>query len=64
MKRKKLSAVLFDREMTQRQLARKAGLPESYISYYMRGKFVFDAVQKAKIAVVLDMKPDEIFEGQ
>ena len=61
-KRKKLSAVLFDKEMTQRQLAKKAGLPESYISYYMRDKFKFDAVQRAKIAVVLDMQPDEIFD--
>jgi transcriptional regulator with XRE-family HTH domain len=62
--RKKLKNYLWDKQWSQRRLSQESGLPESYISYFLNGKFVLDKSQRVKIANVLGVAESEIFSSE
>ena len=45
----------------QKDVAKKAGMSESIMSMIVRGKYIPDNIQKARIAEVLKVNPREIF---
>ena len=57
----KLKKVIFENGMSQRELAKKAGIHESLISMAVRGKYNLDGVQRAKVAKAIGKPEDEIF---
>ena len=54
-----LKMALLREGKTQRFLAEKTQIPESYISHYVRGRMVLSNMEKAKITAVLGQ---EVFE--
>jgi transcriptional regulator with XRE-family HTH domain len=63
-KNNKLRQVLFEAEMTQRELADRTNIPEAYISFYIHGRFILDTDQKRIIAKVLKKPQKELFEDE
>lgn len=57
----KLKLILFEQGMTQSKLSSVAGVPESYISLAINGKFNLDPEQRKKIAVALGRNECELF---
>jgi len=57
----KLRTAIFKEGLTQRDLARKTKIHESFISMAIRGKYNLDVVQKAKIAKILNRPQEQIF---
>jgi transcriptional regulator with XRE-family HTH domain len=64
MQGKKLKTILWEKGMTQRDLSKMAGIPESYISYFVRDKFLFDKSQRIRIANVLGVAEKDLFQGE
>ena len=58
---KKLRVILWENKLSQKWLARETGIPIAHVSYYMNDKFVFNDVQKAKIAAAVGLPAKEIF---
>ena len=61
MSAKNLKIILFEKKLTQRQLAKDAGIPEAHLSYYMHDKFVFNKQQRNRIANALGVPEQTIF---
>ena len=57
----KLATKIKEKDTTQRELSKKAGIPESYISYHLHGRWNFNRVEQEKIAEVLGVDSREIF---
>lgn len=57
----KLKGVLFDKGITQREIARKSEITEAILSMIIHGKYVPDDGQRKKIAAVLRMKERDLF---
>lgn len=49
-----VKVLLFEKDITQRDLSRKTGIPESILSMFINGKYILDGVQQSRIAKVLD----------
>lgn len=62
MKNTRLRNALIYLDMTQRQAADKAGIPEAYISMYFHGKYIFTEEQKDKISQTLNFSKTELFD--
>ena len=60
----KLKGAILEAGLTQRELAKKARIPEFYISMAIHGKFIFDTLQMAKIASTLGKTEDDLFQIQ
>jgi len=58
-----LKLAIFENGISQRELAKKTGIHESFISMAVRGKFNLDPVQKAKIAKAIGRSQNEIFQA-
>jgi transcriptional regulator with XRE-family HTH domain len=56
-----LKITLFEKNRTQRWLAKETGIPESYLSMYIRGKFLLSQIQKTKIAQALACETSVVF---
>lgn len=63
MKNLTLRMAIFMAGVTQRELARKAGIPEAHLSMAIHGKYNLDDLQKKKIANALDMPEKQVFSG-
>jgi len=63
-KRGDLKKILFESGLSQRQLSRKTGIPESYLSMYVQGRMLLRREEKELIAGVLNLRVDELFGGQ
>lgn len=59
-----LKIKIFERGITQRNLSKKVGVPESLLSMLVQGKYIPTDEEKEKIAEVLGCKPEEIFEAE
>ena len=57
-----LKLKLWEQGITQQILSRKTGIPRTYISLGINGRYVFDEEQKQKIAEALERKAKELFE--
>lgn len=53
-KKSMVKALLFERDLTQKDLSRETGIHESILSMFMNGKYILDGVQQSRIAKVLD----------
>ena len=56
-----LKLALIKKDMNQRDLARKAKIPEAYISLAMWNKYNLTPQKQTRIAEILDMRVDELF---
>ena len=56
-----LKLVIFKSGLSQRDIARNTGIPESIISMGVRGMYNFDEMQKAAIAKFLNKPVEELF---
>ena len=56
-----LKIALFRKGMTQAELSKKTGIPESYLSYAIHGRFLLDGKQRKKICAVLRVTERELF---
>jgi len=61
-KNTKLLVAIKEAGATQKQVARKSGVSETYISYAINGRFNLNPVEKAKIAQALNRPVRQIFE--
>ena len=63
MRRKmsKLKKILFEQDISQRDLARSSGIHESIISMIVNGKYLPDDLQMQKISRVIGLDPEVIF---
>jgi len=57
-----LKSEIVRRGLTQRKLAAMTGIPASYISLSINGRFNLDAGEQLKISEVLNVVPSEIFK--
>ncbi|MDB4442245.1 helix-turn-helix domain-containing protein [bacterium] len=58
----KLKIAILERNITQRELARKAGIHESIISLIATGRYIPDGRQKELISNVVEVEPENLFE--
>ncbi len=58
----KLKLVILRRGLTQKQVARKAGIHESTLSMIATGKCLPDQKQRELIAGAVESKPTDIFD--
>jgi len=58
----RLKTALFEADIKQNQLAEKAGIPENIISLVVNGRYNLTEAEQIKIAQVLEMKVQELFE--
>jgi len=56
-----LKNILFDKGITQRELARKSKIAEAIVSMIIHGKYVPDDRQRKKIAAVLRTRERDLF---
>lgn len=61
-KNSRLKLKLWEQGITQQTLSSKTGIPRTYISLGINGRYVFDEGQKQKIAEVLELKAKQLFE--
>ena len=57
----KIKFALIEEGKTQRWLAKKTKIPEHYISMVIHGKFVFNEIQRLKVAAALGRDEAELF---
>lgn len=57
----RLKITLYEKGLTQRELARKSGIPEGYISRYISGRFNLSDREKESIARVVGVDPRLVF---
>lgn len=62
-KNKALKVQIFGSGLTQKEVARLAGVPEMYISLVVQGKMLLNPERQSKIAEVLGCRVDEIFKA-
>lgn len=60
-KNAKLKTELFERSLSQEELSRQTGIPRSYISLAINGKFNLSEDQRKKIAATLKCDESKIF---
>lgn len=58
----RIKTILLQRGLSQRDLSKKSGICESYISYFIHGRMLPGNMEKAQIAAALDMPQGEVFE--
>ena len=56
----KLKAAIFKFGVSQRKLARKARVPESYLSQAINGRYILDERQRRRIASALGVNDPSI----
>ena len=61
MRNVQLKRMIFEAELTQREIARKTNIPENLLSMAIHGRFILDPVQRLKIAQILNKSVNEIF---
>ncbi len=61
MRNVKLKAAIFKTDKRQREIAKRAGIPESYLSMATNGRMNLSEDQQRKVAAVLGVKVKEIF---
>ena len=59
----KFKIAILQNGLSQRDLARKTGIPEAYLSMAINGKFNLDPVQRGKIIKAIGKPENEIFES-
>ncbi len=59
-----LKLAILENGLSQRELARKTGIHESFISMAVRGKYNLDEIQRAKIAKAIGKPEKEIFRDE
>ncbi len=57
----KLKIAIFENGLSQRELAKRTKIPESFISMSIHGKYNLDPVQRAKISKEIGKPESEIF---
>lgn len=57
----KLKIKLLERNMSQKELARLAGVPEQMVSMIARGLYIPNIAQMTRIAQVLEIDPNKLF---
>jgi len=60
----KLKLVLFEKGITQQELAAKTGIPCAYISQCVNGRFLLNRDQREKIAEVLGVSVTNVFQTE
>jgi hypothetical protein len=58
----KLKSLLWNQGITQRDLSKTTKIPEAYISLGLSGRYVFNSLERAKIARALGVPESEIFK--
>jgi transcriptional regulator with XRE-family HTH domain len=61
-KLERLKGAIFADERKQRDIAKAAGVCQTYISQAINGRYVLDDEQKQKIAKALGRKVQELFD--
>jgi transcriptional regulator with XRE-family HTH domain len=56
-----LKAAFLEEGIPAVKVAKMAGIPNSYLSQAINGRYVLDESQMQKIAEALNRKPDELF---
>ena len=57
-----LKAALFASDISQTKLAEQVGIPQSYLSLHLRGRYNFSEVEKQRIAEALGREVHELFQ--
>jgi transcriptional regulator with XRE-family HTH domain len=57
----KFKKTLTELDIKQRELSRRTGIPESYISHYANGRMQLSQTERGKIADALGVDAAEIF---
>ena len=60
-KNAKLKTVILEKDFTQREVSKRARIPESVLSHHIHGRWVFSRSEKEAIAEVLQVDSREIF---
>lgn len=60
-KKLNLKIALFEKGLSQQALAKKSGVPPSYISLALHGKYNLDSEQQKRISRVLGKRREELF---
>lgn len=63
IKNSKLKIEMFKQGVSQEQLSLSTGIPRSYISLTINGKFNLDHEQQKKIAQALGCKRQDLFDA-
>lgn len=58
----KLKIVMFEQGISQKELSALTGIPRSYISLSINGKFNLDKEQRKRMAKALRCKQQDIFD--
>ncbi len=58
----KLKTAILEAGITQKELAQKTQINEGLLSLGVNGRYIFDAIQKARIAKALKKPVSELFE--
>ena len=61
-KNSKLKVMLFERDITLRELAEQTGVPRTYISLSINGRFNLEPQQERKIAEALGVSLRDVFQ--
>lgn len=63
MRNVKLKMAIFEAGLTQRELARRAGIAESFLSMAVNGSYIPNEQQKTRIANELGKSKAELFSN-
>ena len=64
VKNSKLKVKLWEKGVSQRTLSEETEIPRAYISLGINGRYLFDEMQRNKIAKALGVQLNEIFDGE
>ena len=57
-----LKVALFGSGISQTKLAEQVGIPQSYLSMHLRGRYKFNEMEKQRIAEALGREVHELFQ--
>ena len=60
-KNAKLKTVILEKDFTQREVAKRARIPESVLSHHIHGRWNLSRVEQERIAEALGVRSREIF---
>ncbi len=64
VKNTKLKVKLWEKGVSQRTLSRETEIPRAYISLGINGRYLFDEMQKQKIAKALGVQKNQLFGNE
>jgi transcriptional regulator with XRE-family HTH domain len=57
----RLKSLMFERGFKLSELAKETGIPRSYLSMGVNGRYVFSEAEQRRIAKTIGCKPEDVF---